>query len=197
MQIKAVVFDADGVVILPNRFAEYLEREHHLTREHTSDFFRGIFEECLVGRADLKQELAPYLVKWGWLASTDEFMHRWFTEEHVVDQRVTSVVADLRQRGIRCCLATNQEKYRIEYMQTTMGFSSLLDMIFFSGGLGYKKPDAAFYQHVEQALQLARSEILFWDDAPINVEAARRRGWNAEEYTNFEAFERKMLAYLA
>ena len=33
MEIRVVLFDADGVVILPNRFSAYLEREHGLARE--------------------------------------------------------------------------------------------------------------------------------------------------------------------
>jgi putative hydrolase of the HAD superfamily len=54
LSIKAVVFDADGVIIPPFRFAAYLEREHGLTPAHTGEFFRGIFHDCLVGRADLQ-----------------------------------------------------------------------------------------------------------------------------------------------
>ena len=54
-----LLLDGDGVVISPPYlFASYLERELGLTRDHTSPFFSGVFRDCLVGRADLKQVIA-------------------------------------------------------------------------------------------------------------------------------------------
>ena len=77
MTIEALVLDADGVVIFPWRFAEYLAREHGITREMTAPFFRGVFEDCLLGRAGLKEVLPPYLEAWGWRGSVDEFVAAW------------------------------------------------------------------------------------------------------------------------
>ena len=76
MPIRSVLFDADGVVILPNRFSAYLERERGLTRERMQGFFRGIFEECIVGRADLRVVLPPFLAAWGWHDGVDAFLAR-------------------------------------------------------------------------------------------------------------------------
>ena len=129
MTIKAILFDADGVIILPNRFAVYLEHELHLTRIATQDFFSGAFSECLVGRADLKQTITPFLQRWGWTASVDKFLERWFDEENVVDQRMIQVIAELRHQGFVCGLATNQEKYRLEYIKFTWA-SRLCSMLF-------------------------------------------------------------------
>ena len=61
-KVNAVLFDADGVIItLPFRFATYLERELNLTMEHTQEYFNGPFKDCIVGRVDLKQSIAPFL----------------------------------------------------------------------------------------------------------------------------------------
>jgi putative hydrolase of the HAD superfamily len=46
--------------------------------------------------------------------------------------------------------------------------------------LGFAKPDAAIYRAFEQATAHAPADILFFDDLPENVAAARALGWHAE-----------------
>lgn len=58
MAIKAVVFDANGAVILPWRFAGYPETIG-ITRLMTREFFQGVFEECLLGKRELRSVHSP------------------------------------------------------------------------------------------------------------------------------------------
>lgn len=196
MTIKAVILDADGVVIHPWRFARYREREHGITREMTQDFFQGVFSDCLVGKADLKEALAPFLPKWEWHGSVDEFVDTWLEVENAIDERVVNVVRTLRQSGLICCLATNQERNRALYMMNQMGLSDIFDTLFFSCFLKHKKPDRLFYDHIEKSLQLEGSSILFWDDSPECVEGALMCGWNAEVYVDFENFKTELVSRL-
>lgn len=46
--------------------------------------------------------------------------------------------------------------------------------------LGLAKPDAAIYRAFERATESAAADILFFDDLPENVAAARALGWHAE-----------------
>jgi len=184
-------------VIHPNRFANYLAREHGLTRERTRDFFQGTFLECLLGRADLKTSIAPFLSSWGWPGTVEDYLHQWFTEEDAPDPQMVQAIATLRQRGLHCYLGTNQERYRIAYMQHRMGFGQLFDGIFASAMLGAMKPEMAFYTTITATLGVAPDTILFWDDASGNVAAARACGWNAEQYTSFESFQRVTEQYVA
>jgi putative hydrolase of the HAD superfamily len=196
MSIKAIILDADGVVIFSWRAAQLFEREYGITREMTSGFFGGVFRDCLVGQADLKQVLPPYLAQWRWRASVDDFIRVWFEAENAPDERVVDVVCALRESGLACYLASNQEKYRAEYIRTQMGFAGIFDRLFFSCELGCKKPDCAYYERIMGTLGLVGPDILFWDDSPSAVEGARACGWNAEAYTEFEGFEIKLAAYL-
>jgi putative hydrolase of the HAD superfamily len=195
--IQALLFDVDGVVVHPFRFAEYLTRDHGLTRDDTSDFFQGIFLDCLVGRADLKTAIAPFVAGWGWPGTVDMFLQRWFIEDDAPDQRMLAAIADLRRRGLPCYLATNQEHYRLAYMREQMGFGQLFDGIFASADIGAIKHDQAFYAAVTAALQLPADAILFWDDSASNVVAARAYGWHAELYRDFDAFQLIVQRYLA
>jgi len=196
MPIKAIVFDADGVVLVPKRFSEYLAREYHISEAETRAFFYGALEECILGRADLKEILSPFLAQWCWPHSVDEFLQQWFVEGDAVDQQVLNVIKALRQRGLICCLATNQEKYRIHYMRTTMGFDQIFDHIFFAAQIGHKKTDQEFYSYVQEVLAVPSDQILLWDDGQDNVDAALVHGWHAQLFTTFDVFEHKLNTYL-
>jgi len=192
--VSTVLFDADGVVITPPfRFVAYLERELNLTMEHTQEYFNGPFKDCIVGHADLKQSIAPFLPGWGWEAPLDDFLQRWLEEEHVINESMIPIIKMLRDKGVVCGLATNQERYRIEYMKTEMGFSKLFDEVFGSAELGAAKPDREFYQRVTDRLEVTRGEILFWDDSMRNVHAAHEFGWQAEHFRTYEAFKSVMV----
>ena len=193
MSIKAVIFDADGVLIFPWLFAEHLDGEFQITREATRAFFEGKFTECLLGRADLSEVLPPYLDEWGWTGSVAEFMRLWFSVEDVVDARMLGAVQSLRGDGILCYLASNQEKHRSEYIRRVMGFDADFDRLFFSCEIGAKKPDARFYEVIEGAIGLNGGQIAFWDDSPSHVNAASLRGWQAKLYTSYEDFECQMM----
>lgn len=197
MPIQAILFDADGVVIFPWRFAQFLEHEHGITPAQTRNFFTGVFVDCLVGQANLKEELPPFLAQWGWRGTADEFMTHWFRTEDAADPQMLNAVAELRSQGIPCYLATNQEANRLAYMRKQMRFDERFDGIFASCEVGHMKHDAAYFAQVTQQLGLHPAHILFWDDSLGNVEAARSFGWQAEYFTNFAAFQAIIANYAA
>jgi FMN phosphatase YigB (HAD superfamily) len=59
-----------------------------------------------------------------------------------------------------------------------------LEPMFWSCEIGAQKPTEAAFEAVEAGLGLAGEAILFIDDTPANVEAARRRGWQALVFTS-------------
>ena len=196
MTIKAICFDADGVVVNPHKqFSQYLAQAHGISPAMTRGFFEGVFNDCLVGKANLKDVLPAFLKDWGWEDSVDDFIQTWLLRDHVVDGRLLTAIHRLRSNGLICCLTTSQERNRAEYMKTKMGFQSIFDQLFFSCEVGWQKPHHAYYQHVENVLNVDKGSILFWDDARSNVEAARECGWNAELYTNFDEFEQSIKQY--
>lgn len=122
--IKSILFDADGVLINSERFSVHLARDYGIEADKTLPFFQGAFKACIVGNADLKEVIRPYLKEWGWEKSVDEFLDYWFKVEHKID------------------------------------------------------------------------EVLFRDDTPENVKAAKQFGLQAELYTSFEDFKKKMQSYI-
>ena len=58
--------------------------------------------------------------------------------------------------------------------------------IFLSSSIGLRKPDAAAYDHVVNAIGVPASRIVFFDDLAENIEGARARGLTAVHVTSPE-----------
>jgi putative hydrolase of the HAD superfamily len=197
-----VLFDMDGVLAIGEPFAAHLARLGTVTLDQSGVFFGGPFQQCLVGRADLKRELAPYLAAWGWPGSVDEFLAAWFAHEHVINEPLVARIRQLRADGVACYIATNQERYRTDYIREQMGFGKACDGVFSSAELGCAKHDTAFFARLLSRLRvrtvlrdLRQCDALFWDDSAANVAVARAAGLRAEQYTSVADFDKTMRAY--
>jgi glucose-1-phosphatase len=56
--------------------------------------------------------------------------------------------------------------------------------IFVSSAIGLRKPDAAAYDHVVQAIGVPAKRIVFFDDLAENIDGARARGLTAVQVTS-------------
>lgn len=195
MAIKAVVFDADEMIIKRKEyFSAKLSRERNIPEEKIIPFFKGKFQECVVGTADLKEAVQPYLKDWNWNGTIEDLLKYWFESEQEIDPRVVEQINNLKSRGIKCYLATKQEKYRTEYLRKNLGFENIFDGIYSSCEMGYKKPDQKFFEYINDDLKrkenLKPEEIMFWDNEEANVAAAKGVGWESHLYDGFDDFQK-------
>jgi putative hydrolase of the HAD superfamily len=195
--IKVIIFDAVGLFTRQEPLSIGLERDHGIPLEKSLPFFKGALQDCVAGRADLKEVLPPYLDSWGWDGGVDAILKYWFERDHKIDEDLVSYVKDLREKGMVCVLGTNNEKYRVAYMLDKMGFSEIFDKAYSSAHIGHKKPSLEFYQKIFSDLEnIKKEEVLFWDDKLENIEAAQKFGILGEVYTTFTDFKEKMKQYL-
>ncbi len=199
MSFKVILFDVDGMVIRSKKFSDQMQQQYGVSWDTMKPFFNGPFQACKTGKADLKEELSKVIQDWKWNGTVESLMKFWFEGGLEVNEQMTNLVSELRENGTRCYLATNQEKYRLAFLRDEVGLGSLFDDIFSSCEIGHTKSEAAFFEHVYEALHtqdpsLQRSEILFADDHAENTAVAQQSGFQTHLYQDFETFERLVIS---
>jgi len=192
MKYKIILFDADGVLIKSRpQFSDCLQAEYGIPSETLKPFFQGVFRDCSVGKADLKEELAKAAPGWGWTGTVDELIRFWFTAGTQTDEDVAQFIRDLRATGVRTYMTTDNERYRGEFLRDAFGNGTLFDEVFFSAAIGCKKSDPCFFESVYRAINdVPRDQVLFVDDTEKNVETAKEFGFDAHLFTNLDELRR-------
>lgn len=80
-----------------------------------------------------------------------------------------------------CLSNTNATHWRMMFELPAPPFRPLAALThrFASHLIGARKPDPAIYAHVERTVGVEPAAIVFFDDIPENIDAARARGWRA------------------
>jgi FMN phosphatase YigB (HAD superfamily) len=187
--IRLVVFDAGGVIVRvtgPWAVAQARAGIAPTALQATPEF-----EAAVQDLADRHQrgelETAIYFDLVARASGLDasqveSILDNWIAEEYPGWDRV---VERLERSGVETALLSNTNAYHWEYLIPGGSKAGRYPAIahlgrhFASHELGAMKPDPAAYQAVEEQTGHAPGEILFFDDLPPNVDAARARGWRA------------------
>ena len=187
---RVALWDADGVLQTVPRGWEHTMRP--VVQGHVEDVERFLVEAfeaeapSLRGEIPWNRQLTDLLERWGVPHLYDESLRVWFTILRVED--TWDLVREVRDHGIACHLASNQDRSRAEHMCREVGYDGLLDSCFFSCDLGVAKPQPAFFHRVLAELGVEPHRALFVDDNPVNVAEATAVGlralcWNDREDT--------------
>jgi putative hydrolase of the HAD superfamily len=180
--MQALLLDADGVVLKKGElFSEQFAREYNVPLEKVIPFFKNELGRCQKGETDLKEVLEPYLKEWKWQGTVDDFLEYWFTGVQI-NPEIIELVAESKEKGIACYLASNNEKYRARWIEEKLG--DFLDGYFFSADLQVKKESAEFFKLVSQKIGVAPQEIGFVDNEEKNVDSAKEIGIEARVYSH-------------
>lgn len=178
--IDCVVFDLDDVVIPTAPLFGTLAREFGIRANPFRRFLRGPYRKTLTGGADLIDILPPFLLEWQWPHSAADFLAAWFTAADTCDANILAIARTLKQGGISCALASNQERRRAAHLEAHTELVEVFAPRLYSCDLGQIKPHPEFFTRAATALDMPPRALLLLDDRAKNVEAARRAGWQAE-----------------
>lgn len=89
------------------------------------------------------------------------------------------LIEDAKRSGAVVALASNFDERLLEIARVVEPLT-LADHVFASSELGWRKPAPEFFRAVERRLGRAADElVLIGDDPALDIEAARRAGWQA------------------
>ncbi len=194
MNYRAVLFDADGMTLQAQRFSDQFQKDYGISWDHLQPFFAGPFQQCKLGKADLKEELAKVLTDWRWTESVEALITYWFRIGSTPNPEIIQAANDLRTRGIKCFLATNQERYRADFLRTTVGLETVFDGLLVSAELGYTKDMVQFFAaaydkiNAQEKIPLEKGSVLFVDHEEKNLAAAQAFGFATHAYHDAPSF---------
>jgi putative hydrolase of the HAD superfamily len=187
--IRAVLVDVDGVLVT-GRPADGLHWSHDLERDLgitpellQRRFFAPHWTDIVTGRVGLRETLAPVLAEIAPAVSIEALLEYWFAHDARLEEPLLQEMATLRRDGLTVALASNQEHLRARHLSERLGLAGHVDHFYYSAAIGARKPDSAFYRHIEQALGEPPETLLLIDDTLENIRAARQVGWRAVHWT--------------
>ena len=107
---------------------------------------------------------------------------------------MTDLLSRLRQAAIpQYGLSnTSAEKYRV--LRNTYPFLRGFTRVLISGEAGICKPDPRIFELFVEQTGLRREALLFIDDSPANIAAARTLGWSAVRFTSAQELEQEFIS---
>lgn len=174
--IKAVLFDMDGVLVDTEWF--YNRRRVAYMEE------RGFaFDEI----PDLSGSNEKAI--WEYLVPDDEELRKRlhagyyeYRQTHPVpyaellNRDAEPVMRALRERGVKCAIASSSERELIEELVRVAGLADVLDFTISGHECRAFKPDPEIYVRAMAALGVEPGECLVIEDSPMGIEAGVRSG---------------------
>lgn len=190
MTVKMVAFDIGNVLVswTPEAFFDRVIGVERRTAFFSQVDFSAINESVDAG-APFHGTLRKAQSDHPDFADVIEIWRTRFSEmlEPVIDHSVRLLRA-LRRADIQVIALSNFGVETFEIAQKDFPFLEEFDQHYISGHMGVIKPDAAIYEQVEAACGVEPEAILFADDRPANISAAKARGWQTHLFEGPEGW---------
>lgn len=140
------------------------------------------YQTGLVSSEDLLTRTLPFCPDG---TTSDDIVSIWNACLGDIPTARLDLILSLRKQGYRTHLLSNSNDLHwrtiVQRYFSREGYrlSDLFDNLFLSHEMHLAKPDPAIYRSVSDALAVPADQIIFIDDASVNVQAALSEGWNA------------------
>lgn len=178
--LRGIICDLGGVVVRidPTRVVARLAALSGLSPEEVASRYPDARYEAFERDECTEVDHCSHLRQRLCLDADDDEVSAAFNDLFLgVDREVLAVLQDLRERDLRVIALSNTNRTH-HAVWSTMFASELavFDQVHCSFELGARKPEPRAYSAVLETHGLAAGEVLFVDDTPSNVEAARASG---------------------
>lgn len=185
-EIQHVVFDIGGVLV---GHVRSWREAHERTPVPWDDYFDSP-DFFGATRASVMAHMSGLLTPDEWCAEVErisqgrmdahsarQVLEAWLYDDY---PGVDSVIEEIHAAGRCTATLSNTNPVHWAQMQASSSALSLIRYPHASHLLGAVKPERAIFEAFERTTGFSRTEVLFFDDAEENVEAATTFGWRAE-----------------
>lgn len=200
---KKIVFDFGGVLFRwqPARLLARVWPHRVPVAEQggavVAEFFQayagdwGAFDQGLIGEAEVVQRIAA---RTGWPAVEIQAVVDAVPDELAVVPETVALLQELRARGHELHFLSNMPEPFADHLERGFPLHEWFSSGLFSGRVKQSKPGAAIFDLAEQRFEAAPGQLVFLDDHPANIEAARARGWTVVLFTDAAAARTELQA---
>ena len=175
---KLYIFDMGGVVARNCNILPDLAAHLGASQEDVRDWGKDLFFPLMEGKLSAQRFWEIFSQRSG-LRVEEGLFAKFFNP--VVDDAVHACILKLKARHrVICGTNTIAEHYAIHCKR---GDYQAFDLVYASHRMGVAKPDREFYRHIIEKEKFSPAQIVFIDDRPENVEAARALGIHALHFT--------------
>lgn len=180
-EIQAVLFDLGGVVVEVNDMAAAL-REAGVVDHET---FMQTWLHCPAvrdfesGRSDIETFAQGVIENQNLSVTPEAFLDAFEAWPKGLFPSIKALIAEVRQRVVVGCLS-NTNPIHWPMFAAELDDGAIFDHPIVSYQIGLMKPDREIFDYAIEQVGLPAETILFLDDHPTNVTAARGVGLRAE-----------------
>ncbi len=193
--LKAICFDLDGVYFVNGKFnfikalGELGVSEDEAKRVFLkSDEMNKMYKE---GKMTDEEYWSWAIDQWGIDLTVREVIDL-LIKGYEVNEDVVKVVKEVREKGYKTLICTNNFPARINGLDKRFGLLNNFDASVFSYEIGATKPSIKIFQTLVDRSGVKAEEIVFADDNEDNLAGAREVGIQAFFYEGFDHFIGKL-----
>ncbi len=192
---QAIVFDFGGVLTgEANRQAvvDFIRDTLQLSKEEYESAYQGKKLYLKEGGSDERYWLF-YAKKKGIALPTNwsDAFQGVLIEAIGVNPKMYDLVEELKEKKITVGLLSNIDD-RLAKMVRDFGLYRPFEPCLLSCEIGFEKPDSRAYLHLLEKLNLPAKDVVFIDDKPENVEAAKKVGFDAILFQSEEQIRKEL-----
>ncbi len=192
MKPRGILFDWGGVFTVgtfDGRVVENTARRFDLNEEEVASAYFAEIKRLELGEWSLPRFWSYFADALGVDAPYSDF-EALFLSSVVPRPEMYQLLAAI-PADVRVGLLSNNYPVISDYLRAGEGFDRF-DAVFFSNEEGVKKPDARAFELALERMRLPAEEVLFVDDHPDNIAAAKALGLLTHRFEDTEPFVRDL-----
>ncbi len=200
MRIRGAIFDVDGT-LLDSMFIwdtigeAYLRSIGYEPRENLNEVFKNM---------SLLQAARYYQTEYGVTLCVDEIMNgvnamleRYYRFEAPLKAGVIELLEQLRESGVKLCIATATDRFLVEAALERCGVLSCFGEIFTCGEVGRGKDEPRIFEEALRFLGTQKSETVVFEDALYAIRTVKEAGFPVAAVYDSHEKERDKVCTLA